>query len=246
MTARSGRGFTLLEVIVVLAVLAILAAAATPAVVQQIGEARIQATRSEAQALYKAMVGDPSGEAFGFVGDIGRLPNTYQELASIGGLPAYTTATIREVGMGWRGPYVNMGASASDYLTDAYGRAYTGASTGQVRSAGLDGVSGNTDDIVYPPSAPTVTGALTVTVKELQGQKVNVDPAGYRVDLYYASNGSQTSVSDTTSPFTFANVPMGMHAVRVVKTNNPGAGNIVGQDTVVVRPGSTTAAEIWF
>ena len=39
---------------------------------------------------------------------------------------------------------------------------------------------------------------------------------------------------------------MGIHAMRVVKTINPQAGAIVAQDTIVVRPWSTTAAELWF
>jgi hypothetical protein len=34
--------------------------------------------------------------------------------------------------------------------------------------------------------------------------------------------------------------------VHVVKTNNPGAGAVVAQDTVVIRPASTTAAELGF
>ncbi len=231
----------------ILAVIAILAAAIAPSFVQQIAGTRVEATQDEARVLHEAMVPPTSsGTQFGFVGDIGRLPNTFQELVAPGGLPSYTTATIRNVGMGWRGPYVNTGTSATDYLTDSFGRAYTGASTGQVRSAGPDGVANNADDIVYPPAAPTVTGSLTVTVKELVGQKVNVDPANYRVDVYYASNGAQTVVSDAAAPFTFANLPMGFHAVRVVKTANPGSGNIVSQDTVVVRAGSTAVAELWF
>ena len=102
----------------------------------------------------RGMVGKPGDGRFGFVGDIGRLPASFQELAQPGGLPAYTTSTTRGIGMGWRGPYVNIGTSANDYLTDAFGRAYTGASSGQVRSAGPDGVAGNADDIVYPPAAP--------------------------------------------------------------------------------------------
>ncbi|MND07397.1 hypothetical protein D3C83_293340 [compost metagenome] len=64
--------------------------------------------------------------------------------------------------------------------------------------------------------------------------------------MYYANNGAQASVSDGSGPFTFSNIPMGIHAVRVVKTNNPGSGNIVGQDTVIIQPGSTAVAEIWF
>jgi hypothetical protein len=32
----------------------------------------------------------------------------------------------------------------------------------------------------------------------------------------------------------------------VVKTVNPGAGTVVAQDRIVVRPSSTTPAELWF
>ena len=240
-------GFTLLELAVIVAVIAILAAAVTPTVINQLMDTRVSATRDEAQALHEAMVGPGGGGTqFGFVGDIGRLPASFQELAEQGSLPAYTTNTVRNIGMGWRGPYINSGTSTGDYLTDAFGRDYTGASTGQVRSAGPDGTLNNADDIVYPPSAPTIDGDVTVTVKTIAGGKTVVDPTGYRVDLYYASNGAQTSVSDAGGPFTFSNVPMGLHAVRVVKTSNPNSGTIVAQDTVVVRPGATTAAELWF
>jgi prepilin-type N-terminal cleavage/methylation domain-containing protein len=242
----SRRGFTLLELVVVIAVIGILVAAVTPSVVQRIMDGRIDETRAEAQSLYEGMVGKPSDGRFGFVGDLGRLPSSFSELAQQGGLPAYTTNTTRGVGMGWRGPYVNIGTTANDYLTDAFGRAYTGASTGQVRSAGPDGIAGNADDIVYPPAAPTIAGTVTATVKTISGGKTLVDPAGYRVDLLYANGGVETSLADGVSPFSFSNVPMGVHAIRVVKTVNPQAGSIVAQDTIVVRPSSTTAAELWF
>jgi len=239
-------GFTLLELVVVIAVLGILAGAVSPAVVQRVMEARVESTQAEAQVLYEAMVGRPAESQFNFVGDIGRLPATFQELAEAGSLPSYTTGTVRNIGMGWRGPYVNSGTSAGDYLTDAFGRAYTGAASGQVRSAGPDGVANNADDIVYPPSAPVISGSVTITVKTVQGVKTVVDPAGYRADLYYVSNGVETSLTDAVAPFSFANVPMGLHAVQIVKTGSPQAGSIVSGDTLVVRPGSTTAAELWF
>lgn len=239
-------GFTLLELIVVVALIAVLVAAVSPSIFQRIAEDRVTDTQAEARALHEAMVGDPASNQFGFVGDIGRLPASFQELVQRGSLPSYTTSTVREVGMGWRGPYVNVGTSPDDYLIDAFGRPYTGAPTGQVRSAGPDGVSGNADDIVYPPAPPVISGTVNVTVKTILKDKTVVDPVGYRVDLFYASNGSQAVLSDTAPPFSFTDVPMGLHAVRVVKTSNPGAGNVAAEDTIVVRPGSATALEIWF
>jgi prepilin-type N-terminal cleavage/methylation domain-containing protein len=240
--SRRQSGFTLIELVVVLTVIGILAAAVAPSVMQRMVEERVQGTRDEAEAIVDAMVGDSSANRFGFVGDIGRLPTSLNELVTIGSLPAYTTSTFRSVGMGWRGPYINEGASSSDFLTDAFGRAYT-LTAGQIRSRGVDGILNNADDIVYPPSAPEFTGDVTVTVKTTQGNKTIVDPNGYRVELYYSNAGSQASLSDNNDPFSFTNVPMGFHGVRVVRTSN---GNVVAEDTIVIRANGTTAAELWF
>jgi general secretion pathway protein G len=240
------RGFTLLELIVVIAVIGLLSAAVAPALIQRVLDQRVESTRQEAQTLYEAMVGAPSENRFGFLGDIGRLPNSLQELVAPGALPSYNTDTTRGIGMGWRGPYVNAGASTNDYLTDAFGRSYTGIATGQIRSAGADGVANTADDIVYPPRLPVLPGTVTVTVKTTTSGKTVVDPAGYRVDLFYASNGSEAFLSDTSTPFSFSNVPSGLHAVRVVKTSAPDPGTVMVLDTVVVRPGSAVAAELWF
>jgi type II secretory pathway pseudopilin PulG len=240
------RGFSLIELVVILGVLALLAAVVAPGVIQRVGATRIDATREETRVLYEAMVGPGTGGTnFAFLGDIGRLPNNLQELVQRGALPNYTTATARNVGMGWRGPYVNAGTSPTDYLADGFGRMYTVA-MGQVRSTGPDGIANTADDILYPPMPPMLTGGVNVTVRTITGGKTVVDPANYRVDLFYALNGAETSVQDAVAPFTFANIHPGLHAVRVVKTNNPGAGSIVAQDTIVIRPGSTTAAELWF
>ena len=229
----------------ILAVLGILATALTPAIMQRIMDSRIDNTRQEEQSLYEAMVGrsDQSGN-FGFVGDLGRLPTAFTELVQSTGMPVYTTATQGNIGIGWRGPYVNAGNSTTDYLTDAWGRAYTGASTGQVHSAGPDGIASTIDDIVYPPAAPVITGRVMVTVKTMNGNKIVVDPAGYSVTLYYSNSGAQASVVDSTSPYVFDNVPMGLHWVRVTKTSN---GQVQVEQMITSQGNSvTTPVELWF
>ena len=100
------RGFTLLELVVVIAVIGILSAAVAPAVIQRVLDQRIESTRTEARTLYEAAVGAPSENRFGFLGDIGRLPASLQELVAPGSLPSFSTNTTRGIGMGWRGPYV--------------------------------------------------------------------------------------------------------------------------------------------
>jgi general secretion pathway protein G len=242
---EGGAGFTLLELVVVIAVVGILAAALTPAVIQQVVDARIEETREELAALHAGMVGNPGQSDFGFVGHVGRLPSSLQELVTPGAIPGYTTGTARAIGMGWRGPYVNIGASPTDFLLDGFGRPYVLAD-GRVRSAGPDGLANTADDLVYPPSAPRIGGDVNVTLRRTQGNRVLVDPLGYRVDLYYPSDGRQEVLSDYEAPFSFTNVPVGPRAIHVVKIGNPNDGEIVGEDTVVVRPGSTMAAELWF
>jgi type II secretory pathway pseudopilin PulG len=236
-------GFTLIEVTVILAVLAILAAAITPMVLQQIVDAKVDATHKEARVLNEAMLGraDAAG-SFGFFGDMGRWPVSFTELLKPApGTPLFTTATFRSVGMGWKGPYINTGGFGDDALTDAFGRAYRGAATGQVRSAGPDGLFDTADDIVYPPAPPNPGGRLMVTVKRMAAEDNSyaLDPAGYTVRLYYASNGREAFLDDPVAPFVFENVPQGVHAIVVLrmKSDPPLA---VAQDTVQVFGGGAT------
>lgn len=241
-------GFTLIELIIIIAVLAVLAAALTPAIFQQLADQRVNATRDEARTLYEGIVGRPDQPGnFGFVGDLGRLPQSFQDLVQPGSLPTYSTSTQGQVGMGWRGPYVNVGQSQTDYLTDAFGRPYTGATSGQIRSAGPDGTAGNADDIVHPPAPPVIFGRVSVTVKTIVANKTVVDPAGYDVTLYYSNGGIQASLLDPASPFVFDNVPMGLHHIQVIKRTSPNIGSIVARETILTQGnGRTTPVELWF
>jgi type II secretory pathway pseudopilin PulG len=249
-TAARAAGFTLIEMTVILAVAAILAAAITPMVLQRLVDAKVEATRQEAKLLHESMSGraDVPGSV-GFFGDMGRWPVAFEELLRPApGTPLFTTATFRNVGMGWKGPYINAGVSGDDALADGFGRPYRGAPSGQVRSAGPDGLFDTADDIVYPPALPNPGGRLMVTVKRMAAEdsSYTLDPAGYTVRLYYANNGREAFLDDPVAPFVFENVPQGIHAVVVLrmKTDPPRA---VAQDTIqVFGNGATKLVEFVF
>jgi type II secretory pathway pseudopilin PulG len=242
-TAIRSTGFTLIEVTVILAVLAILAAAITPMVLQQLVDAKVDATRREAKLLSEAILGraDVPG-SFGFFGDMGRWPVSFEELLKPApGTPLFSTVTFRSVGMGWKGPYINTGDSGDDILNDAFGRPYRGAATGQVSSAGPDGLFDTAADITYPPARPNPSGRLMVTIKRMASEDISytLDPAGYTVRLYYSNNGQEAFLDDPVAPFVFENVPQGVHAVVVLrmKSDPPRA---VAQDTIQVFGGGAT------
>ncbi len=247
-TPRRDRGFTLVEVVIVLAVVAILAAAIMPALLQQAIERKVDATRGEMRLLHEAIAGrsDVPG-SFGFVGDMGRLPVTFDELLRPQpGTPLFTTNTFRNVGMGWKGPYVNAGDSRNDALFDAFNRPYEGASTGQVRSAGPDGIAGNADDLLYPPNPAVVRGRVIVTLKRMAAEDISytVDPPGYEVRLYYSDGGRERFLADNIAPFVFEHIPQGIHAVQVVRLKDAQA---VVQDTVqTFGAGATRLLELVF
>jgi prepilin-type N-terminal cleavage/methylation domain-containing protein len=249
---RPADGFTLLEIVIVIAVLAILATAITPMILQQVMDAKVQTTRNEAKVLHEAIVGrsDVKG-SFGFVGDLGHFPASFKELVKPAPeMPLFNNVTVRGVGMGWKGPYINTGDAKDDYLVDAYGRAYTGAETGQIRSAGPDGEFGTTDDIVYPPNPPSVYGRLQVTIKRMAAEdnmSWTVDPTpSYVVRLYYTDNGAQAYLEDRFPPFVFENVTQGVHAMQVIRRKPEKLDQIVGQDTIEIYPGATRVVEVVF
>jgi hypothetical protein len=239
---RAG-GFTLIEITVIVAVLAILATAITPMILQQVVDTKMESTRKEAKLLHEAIVGRPDTPgSFGFFGDLGRFPATFEELLKPApGAAPFTTETFRNVGMGWKGPYINVGDTKDDALVDAFGREYRGAATGHIRSAGPNGIFDDEDDILYPPKPPVPFGRLMVTVKRMAAEDISytLDPPGYTVRLYYSNNGVQAFVDDPIAPFVFENVPQGVHAIVVLRMKKDPPQPVV-QDTIQVFGGGAT------
>lgn len=160
-TSAVGRGFTLVELLVVISVLGIILAFFVPPMVSRITTAsRKTATLQEMNVLRDAIVGTPEvhvgGElvAVGFKQDVGRLPRNLIELATknpFTGLYENIQYLGKEslpnwdpyIQRGWNGPYVREDGRLS-YLYDAWGAPYRflmeGADTVGLESPGPDGL----------------------------------------------------------------------------------------------------------
>ncbi|MBE0500700.1 MAG: prepilin-type N-terminal cleavage/methylation domain-containing protein [Desulfuromonadales bacterium] len=148
------KGFTLIEIIVSIAILSILAGVMVPLVYRVWESNEIAATRTRMADLKTAIAGARDlyqqgvRSHYGFVGDIGALPNNLDDLVIDTGAWA-----------GWRGPYLGGGFNATTYKLDAWSNpiAYTEYApplivageeiAATLRSSGPDRTFGTADDI---------------------------------------------------------------------------------------------------
>lgn len=160
-TRTEGRGFTLIEVIIVLAILSVILTMLAPMAFQLFTAERGTAVQNELQELYRAVVGDPGKGLFGYVGDVGKYPAGLMDLWV---QPKDSTGTPLP---GWKGPYLENPRAETGVLLDPFGRPFeyllANAASGAgnvfaVISRGPDGVSTNT--ATNPNVANNYVGAL--------------------------------------------------------------------------------------
>ena len=161
------RGFTLLELSISLMVLSLIVTGGVVVISAGIDSSRQSDAIAKVLMFKKAIVGDPRNvtkEArtdFGYVGDMGSLPSSLQDLWVQGSQPPYVFDNAKQMGAGWAGPYVQVGPLkfANDLARDAWGNQLqyvvqtgTSSTTGQqyrarIFSYGADAAAGGDDDI---------------------------------------------------------------------------------------------------
>jgi prepilin-type N-terminal cleavage/methylation domain-containing protein len=241
-SARRRSGFSLIEVIVAVTIMSVLAAAVVPVMFNKIDQARHERIADDLQAIYEASMGTQAEDYFGFVGDVGTLPDSVGELIDGTGQ-----------GADWRGPYLSLAGGAK--FSDVYGNAYVvDSSPVRVRSLGPDGTdnSGAGDDIVYPENAlTTFSGNLEAQVY-VNGRLIT-DAAADQVSasISYSNDGTPASLAMTfnTTDQKFSHTPavhQGKHVLTVIAGKTTEDPATTHKEVVTILPGATTKTQVSF
>ncbi len=193
------RGFTLIEVIIVIAIVAILAGIIAPIVYRETTQARYKRAESELEAIYEAIVGDGKSY-FGFLGDIGRLPDNLTELYVDPGISQTECPSGSGISIGWKGPYLSAKNVDSSGIIDPFGNYYQqefqqvgGTSHYRWRLHCLCNPSDSSDDLYYPDEPIDVVkeGTHYTIYSSMRGEAkvsgVSYTPKNIAYTVYYPS-----------------------------------------------------------
>ena len=209
---NSQKGFVFIAVILALSAFGISLTVANLSFFVASQKEKEEETREEIKLIVEGIRGNSKLGTFGYIGDMGRLPNTLSELNTIGTQTAFHnedsgTRHFFSVGMGWNGIYVPE-VYQDSYIEDAWGGDYSytietvavdhdnDASTAtvnwrraQITSSGADKTLGTDDDI--NSEYIWESGAIYVSPRKA-GDFPNI-PGWADHTLYFTVDGGQSS-----------------------------------------------------
>ncbi|MFO7675535.1 MAG: prepilin-type N-terminal cleavage/methylation domain-containing protein [bacterium] len=251
----ASRGVTLLELLVVMMILSLILTAAVKTWDVTLERGRFETTRRKLNQLSSVIVGDPdyvvSGNRvdFGYVGDMGDLPETLDDLVRPPiGVPDTGT---------WRGPYLRatFNEAPEGYRTDGWGdtiiysreslfvRSHGGRGLAD-RSRWLTRMFGYSHDQLL---ANVVSGrVLDVRGTPPDDTLWRTRPGYFRVWLrrplrgLLQDNVLEFQARETNGQFTFLGIPQGNQAELFVRyyVVGPPLDSVEARKTVVVYPGT--------
>jgi hypothetical protein len=228
------RGFTLVEATLSLGIIGLVLTGGILLTFRNVSDTRAQDTLDKLTQIKRAIVGDPrivtkeSRTDFGFVGDVGNVPASLNNLWIQGSIPSFTFDATAKLGAGWQGPYVPIGPIEffNDIDKDAWGNSIqysaaigTSATTGQqynarLISAGPDGAVGTSDDLTLEIYENEMTSQVVGYVRD-----ANLNPLpGVSAKINYPSSGvlaSQSVQTDASGAYSFSNIPTGNRSVEI-------------------------------
>jgi prepilin-type N-terminal cleavage/methylation domain-containing protein len=215
MNQANHRGFTLIEVLMTIVIIGILAAVAMRSVQSSIDGSRVRETQDEMDELIVAIAGNPDlynngmRSDFGYVGDVGALPSSLDDLVTNPG--GYTT---------WRGPYVSrrFTQDTDGFKKDAWGNNYTFSGGITLASTG-GGVTAMTKSAA-PAATDLTTTPIAGTITDAAGNPPGDSSVAISISLTYP-DGAGGSTTTSTNPsaggaFSFSNVPVGVRSLTAV------------------------------
>ncbi len=132
MRARAtGRGFTLLELLVVIVIIGLLAAYVGPKYFSQLGKSEVTVARAQIEAFGKSL------DTYRL--DVGRYPSAEEGLNALMAAPP-------GAGARWNGPYLKKGVPLDPWGNAYQYRAPGGNADYEIVSLGRDGQPGGTGD----------------------------------------------------------------------------------------------------
>lgn len=234
-------GYSLFELIVVMVILSVLITVAMKSMQPSLEIARTEESKEEMEQLAKAIAGNPdliqggNRTDFGYVGDIGALPNALNNLVTNPGLAT------------WDGPYVkddfysSTSSSEFEYLIDGWGNSYTYAG---VTIASSGNGSPMTKEISSHPSN-LLYNNVSFNVSDLNYCVPGVTYQDSIIFNLTYPDGSGSYQTDSKNPSTnglvvFDSIPIGQHRLQIIES--------VSSDTLIryitVNPNSTSHLDI--